>query len=701
MSQMDIDNKSNREQSINEKQEENKEQSVHNEDQEDNKENEDNQDNEEKKEEKEEEKEEPFIYLTNVKNDNLKGKEDQIFTNYKGNFKYCFCILMEKNNSINSLLLKQTLISIGKNLSSLNENINITPEEISLFIFIKEMKNKNKLTNYENNENEEERNSEYIIQEWTMNTENESEKIKEKINCLEKIKIFTINKLKHLYPIKSIIYYYEILSEIKLNKSIIFSTIMTAGVTFGENKLMELISFSYHEHNANGIAVSSIDYQGDDLITKLCSFEKKRFNLYNLNYLNESYTAPISSQLSTITINNKILKLLKEYYAEFKNNTKATIDYHDYNLALYLKQKKCLIKFINDNPGYILTPLNISFYDYQQIYIDNFSGYFGNFFQILSSFKNCDILQVIFLIFQIISIGFELILPSIAGMIIYIIFYAAFKTDDYKISLFFTLLYLILMLTNGYCSLVGKKINKMRSTYFILNILMALLYCLSLVSSIPAMHFANKDKHPDDSGYKFNKAAISVIIILTFLSYIIPIILSFSYLGGNAFLLLIYNLIMAPFLKINYNVAGVWKASGVSGGKKLKERKAIFILLYLLINFFIGNLSLYNFDNKKKANCVMAFGIIYLVHIFVRALAILIHICFRKEETFNNNKSLMKHIIKDLNENGGDDDINSEEKPIPKNEDEEENNENNINNEVNNNKEKDEDNIREVEVDQD
>ena len=62
---------------------------------------------------------------------------------------------------------------------------------------------------------------------------------------------------------------------------------------------------------------------------------------------------------------------------------------------------------------------------------------------------------------------------------------------------------------------------------------MALLYFLSLISSIPAMHFANKDKNPDLSGYKFNKAAISTIIILTFIPYIIPIILNNSYLNRN------------------------------------------------------------------------------------------------------------------------------------------------------------------------
>ena len=475
---------------------------------------------------------------------------------------------------------------------------------------------------------------------------------------------------------------------------------MTAGIQFNENKLFELISFSYHSRNQHGIAVSSVEYKTSNLISMLCDYDKKRYNIYTLNYLNESTSAPISSQLCTITINDKILEILKKYYE--KINKAIAIEYHDFNLALYLKEKNCLIKYINDNPGYIICSVDCSFHDYQQLYLERFSGYYGNFFNILSSFKNGNILQIIFLVFQLISISFEFILPSITAMIIYIIFYAAFKTSDYRISLFFTLLYLSLMFSSGYCSIVGKKVNKMKYTYNIINILMALLYLLSLICSIPAMHFAHEDKNPDLSGYKFNKAAISTIIIFTFIPYIIPLILSFSTMGGDIFLLLVYNLIFAPFAKINFNVAGVWGAIDVSKENIYKEIKSFYILIYLGINLFIGSLSFYNTDNKKKANCVMAFGIIYLVYNFVRSLAIIMEICFKKEETFNN-QNLIKNIQKDLNEKE-DSDIHSEKESIKKSQ--QENNDDNIDNENNNkdketNAEQHDDDGREVEVEQD
>ena len=626
----------------------------------------------------------PFIYLEEVINENLKNNdEEQLFINYKGKYKYSFCILMENNELIDSIFLQQSLLSIGKNLKKLNEDINIEAQDICIFIFINEIKNNNNILKIENLENEyEEKNKEFNIREWKMLCE------KEDMKDLEKIQIFTINKLKYLYPIKSLIFYYKILSQIKIIKKIIFSTIITAGVTFDQNKLFELISYAYHDAKKHGIAISSTDFKEDNLVSKLCTYEKKRFNIYNMSYMNESNIAPISSQLSTITINDKILRLLNDYYEKFKTNIKAKIDYHDYNLALYLKQNDILIKYILDNPGYVTTSEEFSFYDYQQIYIDRFSGYYGNFFQILSSFKSCTILQVPFLIFQIISMCFEFIMPSIVSMIIYIIFYAAFKTDDFRISLFLSLLYLTLMFISGYCSLVGKDINKMKNTYLIINILMTLLYFLSLISSIPAMHFANKNKNPDLSGYKFNKAAISTIIILTFIPYIIPIILNNSYLKGDAFLLLIYNLVFAPLFKINFNVAGILGASDASGGKTVKERKSLLVLFYLGINLFIGSLSFYNFDNKKKANCVMGFGIIYLVYNFIRSLAIVLEICFKKEETFTN-QSLLNNIKDDLEGKEERKDSDDEEQNTQIKEDE---NQNNINNEQN-----DEDG-REVEI---
>ena len=75
----------------------------------------------------------------------------------------------------------------------------------------------------------------------------------------------------------------------------------------------------------------------------------------------------------------------------------------------------------------------------------------------------------------------------------------------------------------------------------------------------------------------------------------------------------------------------------------------------------------------------MTFGIIYLVYNFLRSLAIIMEICFKKEETFNN-RNLIKNILHDLNEKEDISDIHSEKESIKKSH--EENNEDNIDNEI-------------------
>ena len=685
-----------------------------NQQQEENKENEQNEENKENEENNEEEKneegkpkepeEEPFSYLEERKCDNFKEiVESQPFVSMNGNFKYCICILMEKNDSFNSISLKQTLRSIGANLNKLKDDIGIIPQEISIFIFVNEIVENNNLFKKENEASQKEENiNDFIIKEWEMNVD------KEEIKELANIKIYSINKLKYFYPIKCLSTYYDIINQIKAQKKMLFSSILTAGIIFSEDKLIELIRFAYHSKKKHGVAIPSIEYKESNLVSKLCTYEKKRFNLYHINFLNGSNVAPISSQLSTITINDNNLKTLINYYKTLDNYSKATIDYHDYNLALYLRQKKYLIKYINGDPVSIHTRPDFSFYDYQQIYINRFSGYYGNFFQILSSFSNGSPLQAIFLVFQLISIFFEFILPSVASMIIYIIFYSAFKTTDYKISLFFTLLYLCLMFISGYCSIIGKKIEKIKHTYFILNILMTVLYFLALICSIPAMHFAHEDENPDLSGYEFDKAAISLIIIFTFIPYIVPLLLNISNLKGDIVMLLVYNLICAPLAKINFNVAAVLGASDVSGGLMVKERKSFYILFYLGFNLFISGLSFYNTDNKKKANCVMGFAIIYLIFNFLRTLAIIIEISFKKEESFDS-QALMENIKDDLNnEVEGEVEVEEEDKKSQEQNNQNEENEgdvenmsNNDNNNDNiNNEEQNDADGREVEVEQ-
>ena len=50
---------------------------------------------------------------------------------------------------------------------------------------------------------------------------------------------------------------------------------MTTGIQFNENKLFELIPFSYHSRKQHGIAVSLVEYEKSNLISMLCDYDKK------------------------------------------------------------------------------------------------------------------------------------------------------------------------------------------------------------------------------------------------------------------------------------------------------------------------------------------------------------------------------------------------------------------------------------------
>ena len=661
-----------------------------------------NQEEEKKEDEDEEDSKKELFYYLELKNEqkfNSQNNENLPFDELKEKCKYSICILMENNGILCSNLLIKTLTSIAKNVQNLDgEHTKITAEDIYIFVFIKEMiNNDSKINPKEDDDETTENKNNYYIKEWTIDTQDLSYKEFPNFN------LYTINRSKNLLNIKSLEFYYNILKQIKSNKKLIFSSIMECGITFNDNKLLELMISSYHDQKKHAISVSPIVYQKTNFISKICSYEKMRFDLYNMNFYMESNSPPINSQLCTMAINSKLMDVLVNYYKNLHSN--ATIEYHDYNLSLHLLSKNYLIKFSNNNPALLSTlASNLKFYDYQKMFVDRFSGYYGNFFDVLLSFKNIDILKKIFTIFQLISIFFEFVLPSIFSMIIYIIFYSAFKTTDYHLALFFTLFYLSLLLTSGICVLINKNRNKMSNTNFILNILMIFLYFLTLICSIPAMHFANKDSNPDFSGYKFDKAAISTIIIFTFIPYLIPIILNFSVIKEDFLLLFVYNLVWAPVSKINFNVSSVWSAFDSSGGKAIKERKSLGILLYLGINLFFGSLGFYNSDNKKKANCVMAFGILYLIYNFVRSVTAVVVYCFRKEELFKE-RNICSQIGTDINAMADEDDMRSENLPINKEKDNDDNinndgNSSNNNEDNNNNNETNEGEVRDVEVEE-
>ena len=78
---------------------------------------------------------------------------------------------------------------------------------------------------------------------------------------------------------------------------------------------------------------------GEGLFAMVEQYERLHFNVYDMNFLGASSVFPVSSLFNTIAIDEPTLKLLKDYYLHVVE-TNSSIDYHDYNLGLYLNENK-------------------------------------------------------------------------------------------------------------------------------------------------------------------------------------------------------------------------------------------------------------------------------------------------------------------------------------------------------------------------
>ena len=543
---------------------------------------------------------------------------------------------------------------------------------------------------------------------------------------LKNSKMYVITNLNGLYEIRALKCYYSILKKLKKDKKLLLSSIITAGVCLNNNSLLSLIKIAYNK-SEYGIAVAPIEYTPNNLYSKIALYERIHFNIFNMSLYDQSCSVPISSLFCTMIIDKNILKFLENFYDKNNISENATIDYHDYYLSLQLSKEeklKYVIKFNYEQPFGMIKTDNMTFLDYQKEWIERHSGYYGNFFEVLRTFtycKNFNFLQKLFMLFQIVAIIIEFILPSLACMVIYTVFYECFNTYDYRVSMFFTLLYLCMMFSSGVCSLITKDPRKMEKTNYFIYYFMIGFYSLVLICSIPAMHFVNINKPPDlISEYKFNKVAAAFLIILNFIIYIIPFIIKISAIKSNITPMFIYLALGATCSTTNFNINKIWNSPETSGGNSIAEKKSICILIYLCFNLFFGSLSFYNIDRKKRGNCVMGFGIFFLIYNFFRMLAIV----FKKlSEKPNEDEKINEKIKKDLVKPDNEEDIKSEEQPFNKNDNDNENNDNenndndnennesqNENNEEQNNENNDNENnnsnnenngdIREVEVSQ-
>ena len=602
----------------------------------------------------------PFKYL---EKDNapekiiLDGEEKtNIFEAEKGKYDYIICILLKDDLNKSSEMLNITLRSIYANRDSLND-FGISTSTMLICVFINEIKGYSLFNKDDFAKIRKESNS--------LNTYLYLRTHKEGYSANSSIYLFT--KPGYLYSVEALKYYYtNIIYQLKEDKKILFSSVITAGVEPTQTSLKKMILSSYLAGNkgANGVATGLVLSSGDGIFSMIEQYERVHFNIYDMNFLGASSSFPVSSLLSTFAIDDLMLAYLKSYYLTVEIN--QSIDFHDYNLGLDLYQSDKNVTFINDEVMGEFKYQELNYFEYQEIWVNRYSGYYGNFFQLLKCFgTNFNLLKSILLFFQFVGIMIEFIYPALSTMVIYAIFFEAFDTYDYRVASFFTMIYICMLTASGMCSLVSKNPQELKRANFFLYIFMEVYYLFVLICSIVAMDNINKNKNHDE--YKFNKAAISCIIIFTFIPYIIPMILKVGLISSKFLNMLTYIVLGASCSSSNFLIALIWNASDTAGGSNLEERKSVTLILFFLYNLFFGFLTAFNYTREKRANSVMGLGIIFLIYNFVRIMAIVCKILSGKNGIDSTLYAKTVDKIRNDLGKGEDNDLRSEEKSLKKN----------------------------------
>ena len=599
----------------------------------------------------------PFKYLEKDNSPELlifEGEEKpNIFETFQGKYDYSICILLKDDLQKSSKMLETTLNSIYDNRDSLSD-LKISTSNILICIFVNEIRGYSLFNKDEFDKIKKEKNS--------LNTYLYLKAHKEGFISSD---IFILTKPDYLSSVEALKFYYlGIISQIKLDNKIIFSSVITAGVELNKLSLKKLIINSYYAegNKIKGAAVGLVLSSGEGIFSMVEQYERLHFNTYDMNFLGSSNTIPVSSLMSTIAIDDSNYGHIKNFYKTIKTN--QSIDFHDYNLALELYQNDIKVTFVSDEIIGELKYLDLNYFEYQEIWVNRYSGYYGNFFELLKCYgANCNFIKIIFLTFQLIGLLIEFIYPALSTMVIYAIFYEAFDTLDYRISLFFIMIYICMLTAGGMCSLVSKNPQELKFANFFLYIFMEVYYVFVLICSIVAMDNINKNRNLDE--YKFNKAAISCIIIFTFLPYIIPMLLNNNLFFPNILNMLTYIGLGASCSTSNFLIAEIWNAPDTAGGNQMEERKSITLIFFFLYNLFFGFLSVYNYTRRKRANCVMGLGIMFLIYNFIKIMAIIGNILGRKNLDSNSYSKIIDRIKNDLGK-GGDNDLRSEEKNLKK-----------------------------------
>ena len=617
-----------------------------------------NEDNKYKITEAEEQKQN-FYYLTKKE-----GKDDSVLNSAADKrdeenilqadgmiTKYAICILLKEDEKEDSKHLKLTLDGIISNFGGLSE-LGINCENIFIYIFVNEIKNnelipqekiKDKLSGEHKND--------YLLSHLKL-TDDERD-----------ITIEVISKKEFMSDIEALkIFYTEIVNNLMKEKKTMITSVITAGVQPSNNALSNLIKICLNSNNKdsskkinnNCVTVPALeisenfDAKSADFFTKVIKYERVHFNIYDMNFFKSTGAVPVLSLFNTMTINKDMMDYLNFFYGKISisdNDKLPKIDYHDYNLGLFLYQNKINIEYYSKE---ISGTINYKDFDYKYLCISKYSGYYSNFFEILKAFINSElpIFNKLFLLFQILGLLIEFIYPGLSILVIFSILVEAFDNIDSSPAWFMTLLYIIIYLASGVSSLIGIRYKDTKITNIICYYFMEVYYLFIIICSVPAMDNIKKKKLYGekydyiDGFYKFNNAAAGCLITFIFVFAILPIILRIDMITRNIVPMLLYLILGAPMSTSNILIAKIWNSPSAQGGKNIYDKKGLIILFFFLFNLFFGFLSVYIYDRKLRANCVMGLAIFYLIYLVFKTLGIVLSLISNPDIAQLNSQKL-------------------------------------------------------------
>ena len=570
---------------------------------------------------------ESFLYsFTTGSNNNLQK--------YNGQYYYLIAIMISDDQNNNSKLLKATLDSIEKNISTLNK-IGIDLKDILILLFFEEIKSNDLFISEDFNLNQKDK--DYIYIELTTK------------NMLNEFNLIAFAKENESYIIENLEFFYtKIVKDLlKENNGFIYSTILKNGIDFKENSLSNLFPCLIGpELTKNSIAIPTIETKSKGLFANIQQYENIHFNLYDLNYYDISCSVPINSDFNIMKINKNLLNSLNEFYNNLNKN--CSIYYHDYFMGIFLKNKLFNVNFIPFVSGYFYYD-NIDYSDYMSLYIEKYSGYYSNFFNLFKSILGqLNLINKLFLLFQLIGMIIQFIYPSLSTLVIYSIFFECFNINDNRTAFFFTLIYVTFLFFAGVIFKRSSSISQMKLITFFFFIFFEFFYVFILICSIFAMNNIKKNKNLDK--YKFNKIAISLLIIFNFIFGILPMFLSIGKILENIVNMIFYLFLGSPSSNSVFLMSYLFNASDKSGGIKLGDKNGFFLLVFFLSNIFFGSLIFFLTNRSKRVNCVLILSIIFTVYNFVKQISIIIRILVYEKyfSQSSNDKKVIEMVLNDI-----------------------------------------------------